>query len=160
MNESDPTGLSWYDPSWVNSTVDSVGNFFSDPSRWRDEANYWAGFANGIVSTFTFGQEHVAAPYCDALSFAYGVGDGFGYATAAVGTATAAGAVLRIVDVSGAPVIGRSSVLFGRGGGLLNSNDIIRLGWGWVGSATTGQQVFRLAIGNSDAILHWHLDLF
>ncbi len=53
-----------------------------------------------------------------------------------------------------APAIGNA--LFARGTGLLNSNDFIRIGWNWKGSATAGSEVFRLAIGNKRSWIHWH----
>ncbi|MFN8038878.1 MAG: RHS repeat-associated core domain-containing protein [Acidimicrobiales bacterium] len=56
--------------------------------------------------------------------------------------------------------VGKGSTLFGRGGGLLNSNDAVRLGWGWSGSALDGQDVFRLVLGNKNAWIHWHLDIW
>ncbi len=46
--------------------------------------------------------------------------------------------------------------LFARGTGILNSNDYVRIGMGWKGSAKAGQEVFRLAIGNERAWIHWH----
>lgn len=44
-------------------------------------------------------------------------------------------------------LLGRSSWLLGRGNGLLNSNNYLRLGWGWRGSSAAGQNVLRLATG-------------
>jgi RHS repeat-associated protein len=41
-----------------------------------------------------------------------------------------------------------SDSLFARGIGLTNSNNFIRLGWSWNGSAMNGNTVFRLAVGN------------
>lgn len=46
--------------------------------------------------------------------------------------------------------------LFGRGIGLFNSNNFIRIGWGWRGSATSGREIFRLAIGSRRLPFHWH----
>jgi hypothetical protein len=46
--------------------------------------------------------------------------------------------------------------LLGRGGGLLNSNDYIRLGWSWKGSAMEGSEILRLAIGSKRLPFHWH----
>jgi hypothetical protein len=86
VNGVDPLGLSPW--GWVAKTASTAwsdtGHFVSDPSRWRAEANYLAGVGNGIVSTATFGFVHVSAPYCGSLSWAYGVGSGFGFAGSAV----------------------------------------------------------------------------
>ena len=50
---------------------------------------------------------------------------------------------------SGAGRLAQSETLFGRHKvGLLNSNDILRVGWSWKGSAQKGRDVFRLALGN------------
>jgi len=46
--------------------------------------------------------------------------------------------------------------LLGRGGGLLNTNDYIRLGWSWKGSAMEGKEIIRLAIGSKRLPIHWH----
>lgn len=54
-------------------------------------------------------------------------------------------------------LLGPAGPVFGRGGrGLLNSNDFIRIGYGWSGSAQTGSQVFRIAIGSKRLPFHWH----
>ncbi len=68
-----------------------------------------------------------------------------------------AGAGVLSEQLNGAPLVGRSSALFGRGGGLLNSNNLVRLGWGW--SAPAGREVLRLAIGSANSPFHWHLDI-
>jgi hypothetical protein len=56
--------------------------------------------------------------------------------------------------VAAAPAVG--DFLFARGVGLLNSNNYLRVGWGWKGSATAGAEVFRIAIGNKNSWIHWH----
>lgn len=53
---------------------------------------------------------------------------------------------------------GPSSPLFGRAGGLLNSNPFLRVGWGW--NDNIGREVFRIAIGGRDLPIWWHIDLF
>ena len=56
---------------------------------------------------------------------------------------------------------GKSSCLFGRSGtGILNSNDYLRFGWGWRGTAQEGQDVLRLVIGNADKPIWMHFDLW
>ena len=45
-------------------------------------------------------------------------------------------------------------------GGFLNNNPYFRIGLGWKGSATSGIEVFRIAIGNKDALIHLHIDLW
>jgi len=82
VNGVDPSGLCAWGLGWACN----VGNFISDSSRWRSEANYLAGVANGL----TFDQLHVAEPYCNSLNWAYGVGSGFGFAVASVALATSA----------------------------------------------------------------------
>lgn len=46
--------------------------------------------------------------------------------------------------------------LFGRSTGLFNNNPWVRIGLGWKGNAKTGQEVFRLVIGNRRLPIHWH----
>jgi YD repeat-containing protein len=41
-----------------------------------------------------------------------------------------------------------TSKLFARGTGRLNSNNFLRMGQGWKGSATSGRAVFRISIGH------------
>jgi hypothetical protein len=37
--------------------------------------------------------------------------------------------------------------MFGRGGaGILNSNPVLRIGWGWKGTAEKGKKLFRIAV--------------
>ena len=45
---------------------------------------------------------------------------------------------------------------FARGGGWLNSNDYLRLGWSWKGSARTGSEVFRVGIGSKRTTVFGH----
>lgn len=47
--------------------------------------------------------------------------------------------------------------LFARSTGLANSNNYVRLGYGWKGSRTEGKEIFRLVIGNKNSWIHWHL---
>jgi hypothetical protein len=72
-----------------------------------------------------------------------------------------------LAGMSGSTAVGTCAApvgytsLFGRGGtGLLNSNSILRLGWGWRGSSTQGQNVFRLAWGSKGSWFHGHFDLW
>ncbi len=165
VNGSDPNGLSWYDPSWVHSAAHSVGNFFTDPSRWRAEADYGAGIANGIVSTLTLGQVHVAAPYCNALSWAYDVGTGFGTTATVVGGAAAAGAAAGSSTVGdlayGSRSLGPDSTLFGNSSfgqtagaqGLLNqSGSAWKIGWSVDGTVSPTSPGFRISTPFID---HW-----
>ena len=68
---------------------------------------------------------------------------------------TVGGASIQLLLAAGSTPTGW---LFGRGGrGLLNSNQYLRIGWGWKGSAKTGKLVFRIAIGSKGLPIHWHL---
>lgn len=58
-------------------------------------------------------------------------------------------------------LLGDSGPIFGRNKlGVLNRNDVVRIGWGWKGPAQGGHEVFRIAIGNPRAPIHFHIDLF
>jgi hypothetical protein len=55
---------------------------------------------------------------------------------------------------------------FARHTGWLNSNDYVRLGWSWKGTAQGGKRVFRFVVGNRRAVvrflgkefkIHWHI---
>jgi hypothetical protein len=43
-------------------------------------------------------------------------------------------------------------------GDALNDNPWCRIGWGW--SGPSAREVFRIAIGEKDKPIHWHIDLF
>jgi len=45
-----------------------------------------------------------------------------------------------------------------RGTGILNTNDFLRVGWGW--SQEVGREVFRIGIGSNRLPFHGHLDLW
>jgi RHS repeat-associated protein len=70
-----------------------------------------------------------------------------------------------IVTVVAAPVVVESAAgdfLFSRGTGLLNSNNYVRIGWGWYGGniidyVPVGAEVFRIVVGNPNSPIHWHL---
>jgi hypothetical protein len=64
---------------------------------------------NGIVSTATFGFVHVSAPYCGSLSWAYGVGSGFGFAGSAVAGGAAAEALAELGPFSELGAVGGGS---------------------------------------------------
>jgi len=138
LNAVDPLGTSLISSAWdatggkvvhgVKTAAVDTGHFFSDPSRWRDEANYWSGVANGILSTLTLDQVHVSAPYCDALGWAYGVGTGIGVSVGLVGAAAggeaAAGSLT--VDADAAPTSSLERV----GSGL--KSDLFHRATSWV----------------------------
>jgi RHS repeat-associated protein len=75
----------------------------------------------------------------------------------------ATGAVVAGVPLAGE--LGTSAAgdfLFSRGTGLLNSNDFLRIGWGWYGGniidfLPVGGEVFRVVVGSPDGPIHWHL---
>lgn len=105
VNASDPTGLdcgifsfacAGYDATagGIEGASQSTWNFVSDPTRWEAVANYGAGIGNAIVSTVTFGSVHIAEPYaCLGPSWAFDVGEGFGYALSLVGGGVAFDAI-------------------------------------------------------------------
>ena len=63
---------------------------------------------------------------------------------------------LTFIIVSGGMGSGPQGWLFGRGIGLANTNDLIRIGWSWKGTAQTGREIFRIAIGSRRLPFHWH----
>jgi len=63
---------------------------------------------------------------------------------------TASGAEVIVIAQRAGPA------LFARGTGFINSNNYFRIGYSWKGSAKEGRTVFRVAIGNKDAKIHWH----
>jgi RHS repeat-associated protein len=63
-----------------------------------------------------------------------------------------------------ARTLGPGGPVFGRGGrvagGILNKSDLVRIGFSWEGSATTGRQVFRMGIGSKRLPFHYHIRLW
>ena len=59
--------------------------------------------------------------------------------------------------------LGKHGALFGRGGnsggGFFNSNNVLRVGYGWKGGAKTGNDVFRVAWGQKGSKFHGHVVL-
>jgi len=54
--------------------------------------------------------------------------------------------------------LGTEGPVFGRGGGILNSSDFLRIGWGW--KQSIGMEVFRISVGGPNAPFWFHIDLF
>lgn len=140
------------------------GGGFSITNGLKALANYGAGIGNGIVSTATFGQVHISAPYCKSLSWAYGVGSGFGYAIAAVGGGAAASAAAGSTTVGdlayGSQSLGADSALFGNDtlgetadSGLLNQRGSTwKFGWSVDATASPTSPGFRISTPFID---HW-----
>ncbi len=72
------------------------------------------------------------------------------------------------VVLAGVPLAGEAAtssvgdLLFSRGTGLLNSNNFLRIGWGWYGGniidfLPVGGEVFRVVVGSPNGPIHWHL---
>jgi RHS repeat-associated protein len=140
------------------------GGGFSITNGLKALANYGAGIGNGIVSTATFGQVHISAPYCNSLSWAYGVGSGFGYAIAAVGGGAAASAAAGSTTVGdlayGSQSLGADSALFGNDtlgetadSGLLNQRGSTwKFGWSVDATVSPTSPGFRISTPFID---HW-----
>jgi hypothetical protein len=137
----------------------------------HSEANYWAGVGNGVVSTATFGQVHVSAPYCGALSWAYGVGTGFGTAASIVGSTAAATAFVGTTTVGdfayGIDSLGPTSSLFGNDTlgateeGLLNQRGSAwQIGWSVDSTISPTAPGFRISTPFIDHIWITHASGF
>jgi RHS repeat-associated protein len=76
--------------------------------------------------------------------------------------------IATVVAVAAVPLAGEAATsaagdaLFARGAGLLNANNVLRIGWGWYGAhiidnLPTGGEVFRVVVGCPSCIIHWHI---
>lgn len=161
MNKIDPTGLA----PWDDKCIRGVNCPWSTPSvlqSWGDDhpeaAQHIVNFAGGVLDVNPITTRlplNLEGHGVERCSGWYRSGQGSMFAVdlwAGVGQQAA-----RLRDSA---TLGGSSRLFGRGAGLLNSNNVVRAGWGWKGSHATGQDVFRLVVGNKDGPIHWHLDVW
>lgn len=169
LNLSDPSGA-WGLPDWATSAWNATGgqvvhavqegaNAFDNSAVGR-VANGWANGVSFGLSSDAEGAAGAAPTQSDPL-FQDGNLAGIVTGVAVGGAALRAGALATgfVARCLGdLPGIGRASALFGRAGGLLNSNNIARLGWGW--NANRGREVFRLAVGSRNAAFHGHFDVF
>jgi hypothetical protein len=73
-----------------------------------------------------------------------------------------------VAAYTAAPLLGEAATtsagdaLFARGTGLLNTNNFLRIGWGWYGANVTdnlvkGGNVFRVVVGCPNCFIHWHI---
>lgn len=131
--------MEWYDPrDW--DIVDTAREIARDP--WaaasdgaKGAANFVVGFTNAALGTDFEG-------FCGpGQSWSRNIGSATFFVEAALSLRYRGELADR---------------LFARKTGLLNSNDILRTGWGWKGSATAGREVFRIGIGKS----RWHIDIW
>ena len=77
----------------------------------------------------------------------------------AVGTVAAVAAPPALAELA---TSGAGDFFFARGTGLLNSNNWLRIGWGWYGGNIVdgipiGAEVFRIVVGSPSSPIHWHL---
>jgi RHS repeat-associated protein len=151
----DPIGFAGGDSDLYGYCIDDPVNGI-DPEglySWLDFGDDAANFSAGFGDTITFGatawirdqwNDKVWGDEFDSVdpcSDSYTAGKWSGYAWEAT-----------TIGIGSAP----KGWLLGRGRGLLNANDYIRLGWSWKGSAKEGKEIIRLAIGNKRLPIHWH----
>ena len=97
----------------------------------------------------------VAAPVAvGGLAIAAGPAIAGGATSVAGGVATRGQAAL----AASQEFLGTEGPVFGRGGGVLNRNDFLRIGWGW--KQSVDMEVFRVSIGGPKAPFWFHIDLF
>lgn len=165
------TGLSYYGYRFYNPAIgrwmtrDPLGEFddinlyrFADNSPMNVIDPYGlfglkdiGDFAAGFGDTITFGgTAWIRSHWEKNLNWSDPTNECSGYYTGGEVAGYAWGAAT--LGVGSTP----RGWLLGRGGGLLNSNDYIRLGWSWKGSAMEGKEILRLAIGSKRLPFHWH----
>jgi RHS repeat-associated protein len=155
LNSSDPTGL--FSIPGTGLCVDIAdSNCTSFLEQWGedhpDAARHVVNLASGVS----------AANPVTMLTDLCGITDTQKYADKSSGwyltgliTMTAVDAWMGVGtqarSLRDSPLVGKESQLFARGGkngGLLNRTTV-RMGWSWKGPWDTGQDVFRIGIGNS-----------
>lgn len=154
--------INWTDPSGLGVCID-ISALWSDGSdSCNTIAEQHPGGTQNIVDTA--GGALSMNPFTFFLPTDPSVDTCSGwYTTGQVGMLAVdlwAGAGTQAARMRDSALIGKESTLFGRGGGLLNSNNILRAGWGWKGPAVGGQDVFRIVVGNKNAAVHWHLEIW
>jgi uncharacterized protein RhaS with RHS repeats len=151
LMQVDPFGMDYVDPmgGYYPDGGDSgsyCGQNF-DPSKHPGlVAGMGAGFIGGAGA---------------AIGAEAALAGGAALASEAAGLIADAGSSLGRAGLNaGSKLLGPESPLFKRGGGLLNSNDYFRIGWGWSGNAATGRNVFRIGVGSKRLPFHWHFDIW
>ncbi len=140
-------------------TANSIGASLGGGLAWLYDENPLTGDSE----LTQYEQDYIADQYnesvlgqtqCDPTAHAL-VEASLGVSSVAVITTSA----LIAAEAAGIYEPGYYNSLFGRGGtGLFNSNDYLRLGYGW--NNNIKQQVFRLAVGSKRLPFHWHYDLW
>lgn len=102
----------------------------------------------------------------DRTMYSEGVTDACSTKCVVEGVITVVGPGKAVKAAKEAGVLGAvADKFFARGTGWFNSNDYFRVGYGWKGTAQDGRTVFRVAVGNSRAVvrflgkeikIHWH----
>jgi RHS repeat-associated protein len=134
------------DSRWVGGSFEQMREALHGP--WPEGATGWDPFDGYSFGSGTDGISpiEIAVGGAAARVGARVVGAG----ARAAGAATQTGLKTVATETS----VGR--YLFARHTGALNSNNYFRIGMGWKGPAKTGQEVFRIGIGNKNAPIHWH----
>lgn len=153
-------GAPWYRKVW--DTTKQVAGV-----AWRGYKQ-GASFFSGQLDQFQpinkyirrGGQWLIGIQVVDETSTAYSVGGwmAFGVQTVAGGLggklAVQAGLKAGSWASSTGSLLGRHRI------GLLNRNDILRVGWSWEGPAVGGREVFRIGIGSKRSSIHWHIKIW
>jgi RHS repeat-associated protein len=141
---------------WASSILANSRVFQELDLRARDIHNSTKGgglaFTDGFIPFFDPFEELYQDLPVDGLEYS----KASGMVVQVVATSAAGGQAIRATQA------GKASTLFARKG-LLNSNDYLRIGWNWKGTAKNGYDVFRISIfGKGSRIPAWmrHIDFF
>jgi RHS repeat-associated protein len=167
LNPGDIPGLTGPCP-WGSCTVTIFANY----SKWEKVLRSVGNWATGVadeITTVPFANVSLTKWWrhrqgwegdADEDSTSYKVGGYTGVAFEITIEALTGEAEVKAATKAGGWA-SSSGRIFGRHKiGLLNRNDILRVGWSWKGSAMKGREVFRIAIGSARKRIHKHITLW
>jgi hypothetical protein len=146
----DPLGLNWGRNEW--------GTFFNGLDTWNELKKGAAATADGL-NPFGNPLEKYYADKNGKVDNVYKWSRDLGTASGLVAAYVMGLGAIEALDaasLAALTALAQNQALCARGVGLLNNNDILRIGWGWNGT----REVFRIGIGGPKCWIWRHIDLF
>ncbi len=148
----------------LNCNGADLSNYACGWSHWSQQFVYNADSIYQVGNPFQLGNPSGDQPVGLDIWHCAGCAAIWNNASGAANTAfVATGAVLAGVPAAGEfATSSAGDFLFARGTGALNSNNFLRIGWGWYGGniidfLPVGGEIFRVVLGSPSGPIHWHI---